>query len=353
MKSDPSAAPDTREDAGVSGDTKSAGTPTGPQPTIPDGAARGAKQPGHLGGKSHYQSMHTARLISETARAVNDQVFSKLADRALTLFLVGAHRDRADSVRNAVCKELLKWRYVHWLDVYYPEDMFEELMESEVHHDLLSLETLLAKSVHAIVIILERDCPGALAELGVFASSERLSHKVIVVVDEKYKGAKSFIMLGPVRYLEKKHRGNVLYHNLRNADLSELSTEIRRNVRRVADSAELDRTVNNPIAAQRFLLAAMYVLQPASKRSLRSMVQIAGPCRRGDAETVVTAALAILLKQKEVVLSDGRYTLTGEGRDRLRLTVKTEPSAPSLREVLDRLRVRVLNETLRRRMITV
>jgi len=60
--------------------------------------------------------------------------------------------------------------YGKWIDVYYPEEIFTELLYRSRYRDLLQLEHLLAGWVHAIVVVAES--PGALSELGAFASND-------------------------------------------------------------------------------------------------------------------------------------------------------------------------------------
>jgi hypothetical protein len=284
-------------------------------------------------------------MFEEIAKLINEDVFAKLRERSLTVFLVGASQESSTSIRESIRKELIGRRYGNCLDVYYPEELFEELIRSRAHFDLLSLENLLAKNVHAVVIILES--PGAIAELGSFASHKKLRDRLVVVIDEKYRKAKSFIILGPVRYLNKNTKSIVIFHNLRKPQIVELGEQIRGAVRKISADVQVDTSVANPIAAQHFLLVAIYLMDSVPREILDDVMQAVGVNHSENITIIVTSSLNILLRQREVILQDGKYRLTREGLERLRLTMKLEPEGQNIERSLDKLRVKILNSTLR------
>ena len=150
-------------------------------------------------------------MIKRLALDLHDQVFKKLRLNALNVFFVGGvaryRQTLRDSIKSEFNAKLLTWfdenrRYFSKrISVYYPEELFEELIRGKGGFDLLSLENLLAQSVHVIVIVLES--PGAIAELGAFTNHPQLSNRLVVVVDKKFRKARSFIALGPIRYLKR------------------------------------------------------------------------------------------------------------------------------------------------------
>lgn len=284
-------------------------------------------------------------MFEEIAKLINEDVFAKLRERSLTVFLVGASQESSTSIRESIRKELIGRRYGNWLDVYYPEELFEELIRSRAHFDLLSLENLLAKNVHAVVIILES--PGAIAELGSFANHKKLRDRLIVVIDKKYRKANSFIILGPVRYLKKNTKSIVIFHNLRKPQIVELGEQIRGAVRKISAGVQVDTSVANPIAAQHFLLVAIYLMDSVPREILDDVMQAVGVHHSENITIIVTSSLNILLRQREVILQDGKYRLTREGLERLRLTMKLEHEGQSIERSLDKLRVKILNSTLR------
>src|ERR1039457_1392727 len=100
-----------------------------------------------------------------------------------SIFLIGsALKNRTSGSREKIRRVIEKRSPYHrGYEVYYPEDLFDELMKSNKGFNLLDLENMLARSVHGIVIILSS--PGSIAELGSFSNNENLLSKLIVIVD--------------------------------------------------------------------------------------------------------------------------------------------------------------------------
>ncbi len=114
--------------------------------------------------------------LTEIAEVLEKEVFQRIRLTAPAVFLVGASPSAASSLRDQVRADLAGRRRVPEFDIYYPEDLFEELLRGgEAGADLLELENQLAENVHAVVILLES--PGAIAELGAFANHDRLKDR--------------------------------------------------------------------------------------------------------------------------------------------------------------------------------
>lgn len=286
------------------------------------------------------------QTLADVSNFLNEKVFIKIGERSVAIFLVGASRTNIRSLRDPVRRELSGKKYIKGFDVYYPEELFEELLSGKRKSDLLELENMLAKSVHAVVILLEG--PGSIAELGAFANHKELCDKLVVVVDRKHHRDKSFILLGPLKYLEKKTGSVVIYHDFRNPDLETLGEHIRKAVNKIAKEVTVDRTVANPVAAQHFLLAAIYALEPVNLAALEEVIREA--CRGNEivSYTITNTSLNILLRQGEITLRDGRYHLTDTGLKRLRMLMKLEKEGKAIQHSLDSIRIQIMNETLRK-----
>ncbi|MCL5037341.1 MAG: retron St85 family effector protein [Chloroflexi bacterium] len=282
-------------------------------------------------------------MLDEISKTINEEIFPKLKEEeSLKIFLVGAGRESKKSIREDIRKGLtMMRRYRGWIDIYYPENLFEELLSKGTMYDLLSLENLLADSVHAVLIVLES--PGAIAELGAFANHKKLNNRLIVVVDEKHKKDKSFIMLGPVRHLKNETNSKIIFYNPRKPDIHGLVEKIRKTIREVSNEAKVDSSVRNPIVAQLFLLVAIYVMEPVNMEELKIVFQQ----QVGDVDIILTSALNILITQKEISLIDGTYELTKKGLNRFKKSLETTPERRIIEKSLDKLRVIRLNLTLR------
>jgi hypothetical protein len=81
-----------------------------------------------------------------------------------------------------------------------PEN-FPDWSEYNTYQNLLQFEEDLGYLTAAVLIFVE--APGAIAELGAFTQIHSLRDRLAVVVKTHYHPAKSFISLGPLRFLEQ------------------------------------------------------------------------------------------------------------------------------------------------------
>ena len=94
-------------------------------------------------------------IYNEIAGLIHKYIFQVLVRNQLNVFLIGSEQGTRNSLRDPLRKELLDVLYYPSLEVFYPEELFDELFQGRNQIDLLHLENLLAKSVHVIVIVLE------------------------------------------------------------------------------------------------------------------------------------------------------------------------------------------------------
>jgi len=147
-------------------------------------------------------------MDTSIVRQIYQEVFLHTQHCNIDLFLCGG----ASSKTNASNRDLLRKRLEKndKLSIFYPEDMFMELL-SRKKYDLFTLENFLAENSDLIMIVCES--PGSFTELGAFTSNDKILDKLVVLIQKKYKNDKSFIMQGPVRYIESKNKNNVIYFN--------------------------------------------------------------------------------------------------------------------------------------------
>jgi hypothetical protein len=77
---------------------------------------------------------------------------------------------------------------------------YKDWLEHGTIKNLIDFELAIADMAGAIVLILE--APGAYAELGSFSVLDKLSEKLILIVNNKLISENSYINLGPIKYLE-------------------------------------------------------------------------------------------------------------------------------------------------------
>jgi hypothetical protein len=83
------------------------------------------------------------------------------------------------------------------------EDITKLSVFSEHYRDLLQFETDFAQITELILLFCESE--GSFAELGAFAVVPEIAARLLVVVRDTDWENDSFIKLGPLRYLERKH----------------------------------------------------------------------------------------------------------------------------------------------------
>lgn len=117
------------------------------------------------------------------------------------VFLCGAaySENEYDRTNRGIIDKYLKSKSED-IFIVLSEKLWEDSFDSNI--DLLTFEEFLAEVSDAIILFVES--PGSFCELGAFAYAEKLfSDKLIIVIDEKYKGDKSFIITGPTAKAQK------------------------------------------------------------------------------------------------------------------------------------------------------
>lgn len=285
--------------------------------------------------------------LAEIAATLEREVFGRIRLTSPAVFLVGAAPSAGSKLRDEIRNELAGRPRIPGFDVYYPEDLFEELLRGgEKGADLLELENMLAENVHAVVILLES--PGAIAELGAFSNHEKLRDRLVVVVDIKHRRDRSFIMNGPINFLERKTGSKIIFHKLTDPSLPRLGADIRTAIRKVSENVTVEASVRNPIAAQHYMRMAIHVLHPITQVSLQKLVEYSGSAGSHEANRIVSTAMSILRKEGEVALGPHGYTLTDAGRERIKRLVKSEPDGRRIVKALDQIRINVMTLRFRR-----
>ena len=129
------------------------------------------------------------------------------------IFLCGGAEDISSttfvSVRDALAKELSNGRNSDILARLRLAEAIKDWYKDGIYGDLVTLEKHLASLASLIVLIVES--PGSIAELGVFASLQPFSDRLLTVVSEHDHDQDSFIRLGPIKLLEDLNRPVLVY----------------------------------------------------------------------------------------------------------------------------------------------
>lgn len=163
-------------------------------------------------------------------------------------------------------------------NIVLSEQMWEDGFNNSI--DLLTFEEFLAEVSDAIILFVES--PGSFCELGAFAYADALfSDKLIVVMDEKYRGSRSFISTGPA--LKAKDDGSkVVFAQTENGALlanQELRLEITGLVEtiKMKQSQTNKRLVNengNKVYISSFIVEFLELLRIVQPISVTDLLQL-------------------------------------------------------------------------------
>jgi len=289
-------------------------------------------------------------MLDRFAKQIHDEVYKSFHTYKTTLFLCGAGRTTAGSVREQIDDALKSGWFSYQYDMFYPEDLFDELLLGPGHHDLISLENILADSVDAVVLVVESY--GAVAELGSFASNNKLRKKLACVVDKRYRREKSFIQHGPLRLLRDKKEGEIVYGDY--ADVPRMIEPIRRAVGRIRKAAKKKTGVTNVVQAHHFLLPCVFLFEPVTRDTLVTLVKHASGSGLRTATALSTGAISILTKNRDIVLSPDGYRLTPSGIDRFASLGRRGWTRYTFNpSTMDKLRTAVLNLRCRGKQLRI
>lgn len=264
----------------------------------------------------------------------------------ISIFICGGSKKEELDFRKELGKNISgvisKYRYA----VYYPEDMFIELMLGHAKHDLLSLENILADSVNVIAILLQS--PGTFTELGAFANHEKLRDKLIVVIDPKYSRSRSFINLGPIRHLKSKTRSVVLYSPINKVNLENLVKQIINYAREISKYSKPINDLSNPIASYEFYLALIYVFDPISKETIFNIITKLTNYKQDIILTVAETVINSLVNERKISFVSGNLSMTSKGVNALIYENKSKKRSTLISLLLTDFRFESLNLTLRK-----
>ena len=205
------------------------------------------------------------RKVIEIANKLNKQFLDKSQNlNEISIFLCGGSGKEEKKFRREVGEKISSKLSNYKYSIYYPEDMFIELILGYQKQDLLTLENLLADSANAVVILLQS--PGTFTELGAFTNYKKLYNKLIVIIDPRFARKRSFINLGPIRFLKTKSK--ILFIPMDNSNFNKLIEQITDTARDMAKHSLPIRDLTNPIFAYRFYLALIYIFEPIPKNAI-------------------------------------------------------------------------------------
>lgn len=255
-------------------------------------------------------------LIAQKIKLITSDLKEEFLDKKgdtseISIFLCGGASKEQGRLRRNIGTELTNIKSKFAYTVHYPEDMFMEQIFGYKKHDLLSLENLLADSVHVIVILLQS--AGTLVELGAFANHKFLCDKLVVLIDKKYKKTRSFVNQGPVKYLKDKTRSHVAFTSLNDEkEVTKIAAQLSRKVYKHSSRVT---TLENPVVSMNFYLALIHTFDPVPRQSIPHIISLLGA-----SEAAITSAETItntLINNGSISLKNSQLSITNSGKNTL------------------------------------
>lgn len=283
------------------------------------------------------------------AKQIYEEIYLHVEQSNIDIFLCGGASSRSNiSKRDQLRKQLEKNKKI---SIFYPEEMFMEFLNRK-KYDLLTLESFLADNSDLILIVCES--PGSFAELGAFVNNERTLNKVVVLIQKKYKKAKSFIRQGPVQYVELHNKENVIYFN---DDTENLVREVNRYIdkkywfyrsKKYQQYAPETKDINLISGQFYFILLLLYFDNRVEIKQMNMLLReiyFERNYRADSFEVLYTAALKRLYKEgmllKSVENGENFYRLTSKGYSRVK-TLLNDVNIAKRDHVVNKIRMKIL-----------
>jgi|ERR1035437_1085023 hypothetical protein len=216
------------------------------------------------------------------------KIFLKEVDSSISVFLCGASTDDNNSIRKIIYSNI---ENDSQFNVVFPEWLFSSLLNKK-KHNLLELENILADNVDVIVLPLESK--GTFAELGAFASNEKLRNKILIINDKKFEHSKSFINEGPVKLISQVKKNNIYYfeNSFDTSDAEKIINKMRY-MHSIISKFALDKLFN----LARFIHYIVAIFQPIDEFSIKKYISLLDKAIPLD---LINPCIEILIKKKKV-----------------------------------------------------
>lgn len=268
--------------------------------------------------------------ILEIVKEIYDEIYCKFREQYIVIFLCGgASNSRHKSLRDKVRVLLENEKKTFWnkpYKIFYPEDLLIEVLNKTKEADLLSYEQFLANNSHMIVIICES--AGSLVELGVFTNNEYTVDKVVAAVDKRRVKDKSFIMLGPIKYLKKRNKLNVVEYGQDEVDFAKRLSKDIREKNRLSGNKNSMIDLTTIVGMHYFIQLILYFFKSLNSKELVEIIEFISDKEKivyDDFKVLFNAALKLLFQDKKIVKITGNqyssYELTNIGFETMKLMI--------------------------------
>ena len=284
----------------------------------------------------------------EIVEEIYQQIYCKFREQYIVVFLCGGASNRGyklirDKVRTLLENEK-KTLWYKPFKIFYPEDLLIEVLNKTKDADLLSYEQFLANNSHVIVIICES--AGSLVELGAFTNNEYTVDKVIAAVDKNLAKHKSFIMLGPIKYLKKRNKLNVIEYGQDEVDFAKRLSRNIREKNKLSSNKNSMIDLTTIVGMHYFIQLLLYFFKSLNSQELVAIIGYISDKEKiayADFKILFNAALKLLFQDKKIVKITGEqyssYKLANIGFETMKLMI-TDCTRAGL---CDRIRVELMH----------
>ena len=297
--------------------------------------------------KKILDNKHKSKLLNVITKLKEYFENESTNNNDISIFLCGGNSPSQSQYRRILGKEIIKKTSKYSYTVHYPEDIFTNLLVGPRRKDLMTLETLLGDSVRCIVILLQS--AGTYTELGVFSSHPDLQNKLIVITENKYKKEKSFINLGPIRYLKTQTKSKLIYvDNFDISNIEKFSDSLLEKTREFELTPPKYDLLLNPVSSIYLYLAIIYVFDGISKDILLLLIKSLLNDKSAPIKDMIEVIIDNLIKTSKVLISSGLLYVTDAGITSLISEYSTRRKSSEIQQLLTESRLAVLNLTMRK-----
>ncbi|MHB1347245.1 MAG: retron St85 family effector protein [Candidatus Humimicrobiaceae bacterium] len=237
---------------------------------------------------------------------IYSRIYLKEYDFVINIFLCGENLSSKNSIRKVIYETInTDSRY----NVVFPEWIFSNLIITR-NYNLLNLENDLADHVDAIVIPLSIKGYGTYAELGAFSSNTKLLNKIIVLNNDKFKHANSFINLGPIALIKNLNNENLIYFKVNdNGEFgsdSEKEDFQKKVIKRIKQLKKIGIKIDlkNIFNLTRFILHIIAIYQPIKKSKIIELLDEFNQINLNKIPTHYTDSCIEILLSRKIVNRD-------------------------------------------------
>ncbi|GCD09180.1 retron St85 family effector protein [Clostridium tagluense] len=256
--------------------------------------------------------MGVSEIYLNSIDKIYSDVYKKINREFIDVFLCGGVSTDDKCIRDSIRSKLEK----HSVRVLYPEDLFMDILSKDKSMDLLSLENFLADNSDIICVLPES--VGSLVELGAFTNNEKTLEKLFVIMNKSYEKEKSFIMMGPIKYISnQKGKERTIFYEKDKLD-SIIDSTVDKFKKFSKKSAKTEIEINTIIGQYYFIPLLVYFVKAISMKNLEEVMKriyIKNHFDVGKVNMILYSSIKILYKNKYIhkSIKNGQIALTEKG----------------------------------------